>query len=87
METISEILGLLGGVSVVVTCLIAYFGKLRLEKYKSNLNSTNQKLKILLEQSSHVSKVQFDKEFEIYQDIWSALIPLKQYTMQLRPIL
>ncbi len=87
MKTLSEILGLLGGVSAVVTCLIAYFGKLRLEKYKSNLHSTNQKLKTLLEQSSHVTKAQFDKKFEIYQEIWSALIPLKQYTMQLSPML
>lgn len=87
MENISEILGLLGGVSVVVTGLIAYFGKLRLEKYKSDLHSTNQKLKTLLEQSSHVTKAQFDKEFEIYHEIWSALIPLRQHTMQLRPML
>ena len=79
------ILGTLGGVSAVVCGLFAYFGNLRLEKYKADLEATNSKLKGLMESSVHVSKSQFDKEFSIYQQIWVLLVALRARTLSLRP--
>jgi len=85
MEILTIILGTLGGASAVVTGLFAYFGNLRLEKYKADLEATNSKLKGLLESSVHVSKSQFDKEFSIYQHIWVLLVSLRARTLSLRP--
>lgn len=84
---LSDILGLLGGVSVIITGLIAYFGKGVLEHYKSYLDKTSKRLDALYTRANHVSKSQFDTEFQIYQEVWKLLIPLKQNTLQLRPIL
>ncbi|EOV9410043.1 hypothetical protein ACN5W3_004500 [Vibrio parahaemolyticus] len=85
MEIFAVIMGSLGGVSAVLTGLIAYFGNLRLEKYKADLQVTNAKVKSLSETSSHVSKAQFDKEFLIYQEIWTRLVDLRSKTLSLRP--
>lgn len=87
MELLSIILGILGGTSAVVTGLFAYFGNLRLEKFKADLAETNAKLKAALESSVHVSKAQFDKEFAIYQTIWVLLVALRARTLSLRPAL
>lgn len=81
------ILGTLGGASAVLTALFAYFGNLRLEKYKADLAATNTKLQGLLESSVHVSKAQFDKEFSIYQQVWVLLVALRARTLSLRPIM
>ena len=87
MEILTIILGVLGGTSAVLTGLFAYFGNLRLEKYKADLEATNTKLKGFLESSVHVSKVQFDKEFSIYQQIWVLLVALRAKTLSLRPVM
>lgn len=87
MKTLSEILGLLGGASVVITGLIAYLGNTRLEAFKSNLAVANNKINAFIDRSTHVSKAQFDKEFGVYQEIWEAMIPLRQSTLTLRPML
>lgn len=79
------VLGILGGASAVITGLIAYFGNLRMEKFKADLVETNAKLKAALDSSIHVSKVQFDKEFAIYQTIWVLLVALRGKTLSLRP--
>lgn len=86
MEIFTVIVGILGGGSAVVTGLFAYFGNLRLEKFKADLAETNAKLKASLDSSVHVSKVQFDREFSIYQSIWSLLVALRTKTLSLRPI-
>ena len=87
MEILSEILGLLGGASVVITGLIAYLGKTRLEAFKSNLTATNNKINAFIDRTTHVSKAQFDKEFEVYQEIWASMISFRQSTLTLRPML
>ncbi|MCW9705795.1 hypothetical protein [Fodinibius salsisoli] len=83
---LSDILGLLGGVSVIITGLMAYFGKGVLELYKSYLKKTSKRLDALYNRANHVSKSQFDTEFQIYQEVWELLVPLKQNTLQLRPM-
>jgi hypothetical protein len=87
MDTVKEILSYpyLGGISCVLTCLFAYWGKLRLAEYKSQLNTAEATVQALLERSTHVTKAQFDKEFTIYQDIWASLVPLRASTLSLRP--
>lgn len=87
MEILTIILGILGGTSAVLTGLFAYFGNLRLEKFKADLAETNSKLKAALESSVHVSKAQFDKEFSIYQKIWVLLVALRARTLSLRPVM
>ena len=86
-EILKVVLNTLGGVSVVLTGLFAYFGNLRLEKIKADLTETNTKLKAALESSVHVSKAQFDKEFVIYQQIWVLLVSLRAKTLSLRPVM
>lgn len=87
MEAVNILLGTLGGGSAVITALFAYFGNLRLEKFKSDLSETNAKLKAALDRSVHVSKAQFDKEFSIYQQIWLVLVTLRAKTLSLRPLM
>ena len=87
MEIFAVIMGSLGGVSVVLTGLIAYFGNLRLEKYRADLQVANVKIQSLSDTSSHISKTQFDKEFTIYQEIWVLLVDLRSKTLSLRPVM
>ncbi|MGO2511784.1 hypothetical protein [Marinomonas polaris] len=87
MEIFAIIMGSMGGVSAVLTGLFAYFGNLRLEKYKSELQLANAKIKSLTDTSSHISKTQFDKEFTIYQEIWVLLVDLRSKTLTLRPVM
>ena len=84
---LNDILTTLGGVGVILTGLFVYFGKLQLEKYKKNLEKSNLRLKTLLDQGVHVTKSRFDKEFEIYQELWASLVELKFTTLALRPML
>jgi soluble cytochrome b562 len=46
----------------------------------------NETEKILSEKSIHVHKVQFEKEFEVYKELWPNLIELRNQTYTLRPI-
>jgi hypothetical protein len=87
LETFNLVLGILGGGSAALTALFAYFGNLRLEKFKSDLAETNAKLKASLDSSVHVSKAQFDKEFSIYQQVWISLVALRARTLSLRPVM
>lgn len=88
MQTMNEVLNLiltsLGGISFVLVSLFAYIGKLRLEKYKSDLAEMQAKLKGLIDSTVHVSKSQFDKEFLIYQEAWKFVAELKSATLTLR---
>jgi hypothetical protein len=87
MEVFFNVLASIGGASAVLTGLFAYIGNSRLESYKSQLQTANDKFKSLLESSVHVSKSQFDKEFAIYHQVWSCLIKLRVRTLSLRPML
>jgi hypothetical protein len=84
IEIIDIVLKTLGGISFILVGLFAYLGKLRLERYKSDLADTQSKLKGLIESTVHVSKAQFDKEFGIYQEAWKYVAELKTATLTLR---
>lgn len=84
IEVIDIVLKALGGISFILVVLFGYLGKVRLERYKSELNATQSKLKGLVESTVHVSKAQFDKEFGIYQEAWKYVAELKTATLTLR---
>ena len=96
MDLILKVINLLGGLSIIITAIIAYVGKLYFERFKANqeaknrelqasIDATSAGLKSKLENSVYVTKNQFDKEFIAYGDIWGAMFELKEYTLQLRP--
>ena len=57
----------------------------KLRQVESNLESTRIRLQSALEQGRHVHKVQFEKEFLIYDEIWRKLVILRAATLDLRP--
>lgn len=44
-----------------------------------------QELKKSGEKQLHIHKLQFDKEFQIYSEIWSSLVELRDIAVKLRP--
>ena len=84
---LNDIITGFGGVGVMLSALFIYLGKVQLENYKNSLSKANQKLKALHDGAIHVSKSRFDKEFEIYQELWDSLVDLKHTTLSLRPAL
>lgn len=84
---ISDIFGIFGGISVVITGLFAYLGRTRLEALRGDLAATNFKLSAALSHSVHVTRAQFDLELEIYSEIWKVLFPVRVHTYALRPTL
>lgn len=98
MDILFKAINVLGGVSLVITAIVGYFGKLYIEKFKSNQDATNKELqakidatsaglKSKLEKSVHVTKSYFDKEFLAYSEIWGLMFSLKEHTVSLRPVL
>ena len=88
-EVIKEVLVIAGGASVVVSGLAVVLGKIWvgriLKKLQAQLDATNQSLKAELEKGLLVHKVQFEKEFKIYEELWSKLVELKKAALSLRP--
>lgn len=64
--------------SLVVFVLLYIFNPI-LRDYVAHRIELNKEKKI------HISKVQFDKEYKIYEEIWSALVDLNLSTLNLRP--
>jgi hypothetical protein len=84
-QLLNDIITLTGGAGAILSGLFLYLGKLRLEKYKSDLEIARSELKAVHEGAVHVTKSRFDKEFEIYQRLWDSLVDLKFTTLALRP--
>ena len=57
----------------------------KVESVKSKYTVEIEKLKADLEKASHVGKMQFEVEFQIYKDVWEQLVKLKRKTLSLRP--
>ena len=100
-EVIKQVLAIAGGASVVVTGLAAILGKIwvgrvlnrenaaherQLTNMQAQLDTTNERLKAKLEKGLHIHKVQFEKEFKIYEDLWSKLVELQKAALSLRPV-
>ena len=74
-----ELFGIPALVSALVSGVILLFGRFWVEKKLSEQNAS-------LDKSKHVHRVQFEKEFQIYQEIWALLVELKHSTESLRPM-
>lgn len=57
-----------------------------MEYYKNHLETANKRIDAILDRVNHVSKTQFNKEFNVYQEVWEKLVPHRQYTLSLRPV-
>lgn len=100
-DTASAVLLSLGGGGAIVLLFSKWLGKVwakrimlddrakhdrELEKLRSNFIKENDRLKADLDKTLHVSKFHFEKEYEIYREIWGKLIILRKATLSLRPI-
>ena len=56
-----------------------------LKEVQSGLDATNQRLKSELDKGLYIHKVQFEKEFQIYEELWAELVELRKATLTLRP--
>jgi len=95
MSDLSEIINLYGGVPAIVTTLnvAAYtvylmYKKNELQKQKDiEVNEIKVKLDKTLSKIAHVDQSRFDKEFQIYQEIWESLTNLNMEAEKLKYIL
>ena len=91
-----------GGVSVVLIGLASVLGKIWVEKtvqtYKktsdadlkkaqSDIDKTLRLLQSELDKGIHIHRIQFEKEFKIYEEIWGSLVDVKRKALSLRPTL
>lgn len=100
LKLVGAVLFSLGGGGAIVFALSSWLGKvwasrilenekkghqLEIEKYKSELVLELNKINSLNEKAVHITKIQYDKEFEIYQDIWEKLFDCIVATLNLYP--
>jgi hypothetical protein len=100
-EIAGAILASLGGGSAIVLSFSSWFGKVwanrilekekaehskDLEQYKRELSEELEKVKSLNDKALYVSKVQYDNEYRIYLEIWSALNEAIIFSEMLYPI-
>ncbi|MCU6283656.1 hypothetical protein [Enterobacter cloacae] len=96
MDLAYKILASLGGISFIVSGILAWLGKVYIEKYKSRLNkeyaelqsqlsATNEKIRAKLDNSVYVTKAYFDKELSAYNLIWNSMFETRESVLHLRP--
>lgn len=100
-KVIGAVIAGLGGSSLIILGLSNWLGKVwanrifekekikyekDLEDYKKEINVEMQKLKTLDEKALYITKIQYEKEFEIYLNIWKALVECVRATKNLYPI-
>lgn len=96
----STIILSLGGSGAIIIGLSNWLGKIwanrilekekhkytkELEEYKNTLSEKMSILNSLIDKSSFVTKLQYEKEFSIYQEIWEALVNCIRVTKRLYP--
>lgn len=101
-EIAGAVLASLGGGSAIVFGLSSWLGKVwanrilenekaehskDLEQYKRELTEELEKIKSLNDKALYVSKAQYDNEYSIYLEIWSALNEVIIYSKMLYPIM
>ncbi|HDY89183.1 MAG TPA: hypothetical protein ENH82_13840 [bacterium] len=55
----------------------------QLVKIKGALQATNMQLQSALDKSLHINAVQFDAEFQTYQELWSKLVQIRKAIREL----
>lgn len=101
LEFVSALLVSIGSGAAVIFGLSSWLGKVwasrilenekkehqkEIEEYKANLSSQIDRIKMINEKALYISKVQYDKEFSIYQEIWVALSNCILSTQKLYPV-
>ncbi|WP_195251355.1 hypothetical protein [Romboutsia sp. 1001713B170207_170306_H8] len=99
-EMVSTVLLSLGGGGVIVMGMSSWLGKVwanriledekkkhqkEIEDYKSQLTEKINHLNVINEKALHISKVQYDTEFNIYKEIWGKLFTCIINTNNLYP--
>ncbi|WP_277407834.1 hypothetical protein [Lacrimispora xylanisolvens] len=99
-EIAGAVLASLGGGAAIVFGLSSWLGKVwanrilenekaehikDLEQYKRELSEELEKVKSLNDKALYVSKAQYDNEFRIYTEIWSALHEVIIFSKRLYP--
>lgn len=87
-EVFLDLLPSLGGVGAIVFGLFGFAGRMwsnrrlevekakhqkEIEEYKSKLSNETQRVQLYMEKAFHITKSRYDKEFDIYLDIWAKL--------------
>lgn len=95
-----EVLLLFGGVQVVITSLVAFLGKIwldrsarkhqgeidaQLQRLRSESAERQRSLQHALDRELQVHALHYAKELGVYETIWSSLIDLAKAALQLRP--
>lgn len=95
------IIASIGGSSVIILGLSSWLGKvwanrilqdeikkhtLEIEDFKGKLNKEIAVANSIIDKSTHVTKLQYDKEFSIYIEIWEKLAECVVSTKHLYPI-
>ena len=90
-----------GGAGVIILGLSNWLGKVwankilekekaehskEIEDYKSRLELELQKYNYINDRANHISKKQYEKEFQFYMEIWESLVELSNKTLNLFPI-
>lgn len=97
-EVVSTVILSVGGAGAIIFALSNWLGKVwanrilenekaehnkEIEDYKSRLELELQKYNYLNDKATHISKKQYEKEFEFYMEIWESLTQLTQKTFNL----
>lgn len=82
--TISALLS--AAISVISACLGKLWINKKLASQKAENEAKIRNLQAELDKGTHVHRVQFEKEFQIYQEIWSYLVSLEQSALTLMPL-
>lgn len=56
-----------------------------LEKFKQKANASLEVVRVELQKRQLIHRVQFEKEFTVYETIWEHLVPLDESVRRLRP--
>ena len=100
-KIIGAVIAGLGGSSIIILGLSSWLGKVwanrifekeklkyekELQDYKGAIDKEMQRLKTLDEKALYTTRIQYEKEFEIYQNIWKILVELVWAAKNLYPI-
>ena len=94
--------GVFGGISIVISAIIAWIGKIlatkisqkndakmqqKLEDMRAELEEIKQKYRGNVEQKINVHKLKYEKEIEAYSDIWESIMLYRRYFERLIQII
>lgn len=100
-QVAGAIIASIGGSSVIILGLSGWLGKvwasrilesekkrhnLEIEEFKGRLSKEINVVNSMIDKSVYVTKLQYDKEFSIYLEIWEKLADCVLYTKNLYPI-